>query len=174
MRSWGFDRIVSVFVVDATFVTEPAKFLSGSLLALSAMIALQLPHVNVLSKCDLIEEASVEKVLEMESALQLWDALGNHAGGAASDRPPRNPWQPNDDASSARKPNRRQEREQRWNRLTEAICSLLDDYSMVGFIPLNIGDEDSIAHVLATVDHAIQYGEDLEVRGADYDDDDDE
>jgi len=172
LRSWGFDRIVSVFVVDATFVTEPAKFLSGSLLALSAMIALQLPHVNVLSKCDLIEEASVDKVLEMESALQLWDALGNHAGGAASDRPPRNPWQPNDDASSARKPNRRQEREQRWNRLTEAICSLLDDYSMVGFIPLNIGDEESIAHVLATVDHAIQYGEDLEVRGADYDDDD--
>ena len=25
--------------------------------------------------------------------------------------------------------------------------------------------------MLATVDHAIQYGEDLEVRGADYDDD---
>ena len=42
---------------------------------------------------------------------------------------------------------------------------------MVGFIPLNINDEDSIMHVLATVDHAIQYGEDLEVRGADYDDD---
>ena len=43
---------------------------------------------------------------------------------------------------------------------------------MVGFIPLNINVEDSISHVLATVDHAIQYGEDLEVKGADYDDDD--
>jgi hypothetical protein len=27
-----------------------------------------------------------------------------------------------------------------------------------------------VEHVLATVDHAIQYGEDLEVRGADDDD----
>ena len=42
---------------------------------------------------------------------------------------------------------------------------------MVGFILLNINDEDSIMHVLATVDHAIQYGEDLEVRGTDYNDD---
>ncbi|EED88133.1 ATP binding protein [Thalassiosira pseudonana CCMP1335] len=123
LRTWGYgESMVSVFVVDATFITDAAKFISGSLLALSAMISMQLPHVNVLSKCDLVEEAS----------------------------------------SLAR--------ERRWNRLTESICSLLDDFSMVGFIPLNINDEDSIAHVLATVDHAIQYGEDLEVRGADYDD----
>jgi hypothetical protein len=53
----------------------------------------------------------------------------------------------------------------------EAICSLLDDYSLVGFNPLNINEDDSILHVLATVDHAIQYGKDLEVRGADYNDD---
>lgn len=38
---------------------------------------------------------------------------------------------------------------------------------MVSFIPLNITDEESIDHVLAHVDHTIQYGEDLEVRGAD-------
>jgi hypothetical protein len=45
---------------------------------------------------------------------------------------------------------------------------------MVSFVPLNIRDEDSLAHVLATADHAVQYGEDLEVRGCDADDDDDE
>lgn len=183
--------MVSVFVVDATFVTDPAKFISGSLLALSAMISMQLPHVNVLSKCDLVEEASMDRVLEMESALQLWDVLGgdrasSDGGSMLSSSPFRNQLQPpmsnnNTDASSSSavesstKQNsttaRHNNRERRWNRLTEAICSLLDDYSMVGFIPLNINDEDSISHVLATVDHAIQYGEDLEVRGADYDDD---
>jgi len=67
--------------------------------------------------------------------------------------------------------NSSQERIKKWSKLTESICSLLDDYSMVGFIPLNINEEDTIAHVLATVDHAINYGEDLEVRGADFDDD---
>eukprot|EP01083_Nonionella_stella_P089899 251050_1 len=61
-------------------------------------------------------------------------------------------------------------RRSKQNRLTEAICSLLDDYSMVSFIPLNITDEESIDHVLAHIDHTIQYGEDLEVRGADEND----
>eukprot|EP00584_Thalassiosira_punctigera_P023887 CAMPEP_0172554194 /NCGR_PEP_ID=MMETSP1067-20121228/53610_1 /TAXON_ID=265564 ORGANISM="Thalassiosira punctigera, Strain Tpunct2005C2" /NCGR_SAMPLE_ID=MMETSP1067 /ASSEMBLY_ACC=CAM_ASM_000444 /LENGTH=312 /DNA_ID=CAMNT_0013342519 /DNA_START=24 /DNA_END=959 /DNA_ORIENTATION=- len=177
LRTWGYgDKMVSVFVVDATFITDPSKFISGSLLALSAMISMQLPHVNVLSKCDLVEEASVDHVLEMESALQLWDALGDRSSSDGQISPFRHlmPGAANASSTSAARDNSqsnaRNDRESRWNRLTEAICSLLDDYSMVGFIPLNINDEDSIAHVLATVDHAIQYGEDLEVRGADYDD----
>lgn len=33
---------------------------------------------------------------------------------------------------------------------------------MVSFIPLNITDEDSVEYVLSSVDHAMQYGEDLE------------
>lgn len=226
LRLWGYAHtMVSVFIVDATFVTDPAKFISGSLLALSAMISMQLPHVNVLSKCDLVEEASMDRILEMESALQLWDVLGINNGGddnsnrdhaIIGDETDRDDggggsiqslWSlrnhqlqppPSSSNASSRSNNavadvrsssnnnstdtqqqtsnsmstRRNIREKKWHKLTEAICSLLDDYSMVGFIPLNINDEDSIAHVLATVDHAIQYGEDLEVRGADYDDDD--
>lgn len=163
LRMWGYgEKMVSVFVVDATFVTDASKFISGSLLALSAMISMQLPHVNILSKCDLVEEASMERVLEMESAVQLWDVLGNHS------RRQRGTETSRDNAPSGVVGERREEK---WNRLTESICTLLDDFNMVGFVPLNINDEDNIAHVLATVDHAIQYGEDLEVRGADYDDD---
>ena len=41
---------------------------------------------------------------------------------------------------------------------------------MVSFVPLNIKDEDSLEHVLATVDHAIQYGEDVEVKETDFED----
>lgn len=170
LRTWGYnDSMVSVFVVDATFVTDPAKFISGSLLALSAMISMQLPHVNVLSKCDMVEEASMERVLEMESALQLWDVLGDRSNSSISSFQPFQHSQPNA-ASSENTQNNTRDRERRWSRLTESICSLLDDYSMVGFVPLNINDEDSVSHVLATVDHAIQYGEDLEVKGCDYDD----
>lgn len=172
LRLWGYgDNMVSVFIVDATFVTDVSKFISGSLLALSAMIAMQLPHVNVLSKCDLVEDASMERVLEMESALQLWDVLGDHGSNvnatvaALGQRDLSVPFEQSEVAERAT------QRKLKWNRLTEAICSLLDDFSMVGFIPLNINDEDNISHVMATVDHAIQYGENLEVRGADYDDD---
>ncbi|KAL3776480.1 hypothetical protein HJC23_009279 [Cyclotella cryptica] len=166
LRMWGYgENMVSVFVVDATFVTDASKFISGSLLALSAMISMQLPHVNVLSKCDLVDEASMERVLEMESAVQLWDVLGDHSrrqGGEVARR---------ENGGTDALSGVGESREGKWHRLTESICTLLDDFSMVGFVPLNINDEDNIAHVLATVDHAIQYGEDLEVRGADYDDD---
>eukprot|EP00578_Thalassiosira_sp_NH16_P014910 CAMPEP_0181108020 /NCGR_PEP_ID=MMETSP1071-20121207/17399_1 /TAXON_ID=35127 /ORGANISM="Thalassiosira sp., Strain NH16" /LENGTH=281 /DNA_ID=CAMNT_0023191579 /DNA_START=68 /DNA_END=913 /DNA_ORIENTATION=+ len=172
LRTWGYsDNMVSVFIVDATFVTDPAKFISGSLLALSAMISMQLPHVNVMSKCDLVEEASMDRVLEMESALQLWDVLGDRSNSSNSSFQPFQHLQPNAASSENTQNNMR---ERRWSRLTESICSLLDDYSMVGFVPLNINDEDSVSHVLATVDHAIQYGEDLEVKGCDYDDDEGE
>lgn len=179
MSSWGhLSRIASVFIVDATFVCDSPKFISGSLLSLSAMISLELPHVNVLSKCDLIDEDKVADILDVESATSLWQkeiykeseedesiikVLNTSEEG---DHEEEEEGEGGSIASiSERK--RLKERRKRHNRLTEAICSLLDDYSMVSFIPLNVRDEDSIDHVLAHVDHTIQYGEDLEVRGAD-------
>jgi GTPase SAR1 family protein len=73
MSTWGHaSRMCSVFVVDATFVCDAPKFISGSLLSLSAMIALELPHVNVLSKTDLVDEEKVESILDVESASVLW------------------------------------------------------------------------------------------------------
>jgi len=154
MRVWGYDgNMVSVFCVDSAFLVDLPKFLSGSLLSLSAMIALELPHVNVLTKGDLMPESDIENVLS-QSASQLWyREQDRRYGFFESDQAP-----PPNQAGHRR------------DRLTDAICQLLDDYSMVSFIPLNIRDEDSIDHVLATVDHAIQYGEDLDVRGADFDD----
>jgi hypothetical protein len=151
------------------------------------MIALELPHVNVLSKTDLVDEAKVESILDVESASVLWqreeyqrsveddtmlkiikdqekNEKDNHAGGSHG------ACEKNLDRFSAEDWKRISLRRKKQNRLTEAICSLLDDYSMVSFIPLNITDEDSIDNVLAHVDHTIQYGEDLEVRGADGDD----
>lgn len=40
----------------------------------------------------------------------------------------------------------------------------LDTYSLVSFVPLDVSDEGSIEHLLATIDGAIQYGEDADVR----------
>ena len=49
----------AVFLLDATFITDPAKFISGALLSLSAMVQLELPHLNVLTKCDLADRSEV-------------------------------------------------------------------------------------------------------------------
>lgn len=51
----------AVFLLDATFITDPAKFVSGALLSLSAMVQLELPHLNVLTKCDLADRSEVRR-----------------------------------------------------------------------------------------------------------------
>ena len=143
LKQWGYN-LVSVFIVDATFVTDVPKFISGSLLSLSAMIQLELPHVNVLSKCDLVDKSKIDDMLDMTSATALgldgereFGGLGAGAGGNA-----------------------------KLNKLTKSISALIDDYSQVSFLPLDITDEDSIAFVLAHADHCIQYGEDADVKMA--------
>lgn len=50
----------------------------------------------------------------------------------------------------------------RFKSLNEAFASLVDDYSLVKYVPLDVKDEDSITMVLAQIDNAIQYGEDME------------
>lgn len=164
-----------MFIVDATFVCDAPKFISGSLLSLSAMIALELPHINVLSKTDLVDEEKVVNILDVESASVLWQreeynrSVEEDKAAAAARKGEEERGHHNAGLTKADRL-RIVQRRRKHNRLTEAICTLLDDYSMVSFMPLNITDEESIDHVLAHVDHTIQYGEDLEVRGADEDD----
>jgi len=46
LQKKGF-KAVGVYLMDALFVTDHAKMLAGNLAALSAMVAMELPHVNV-------------------------------------------------------------------------------------------------------------------------------
>lgn len=55
-RDWN---VVVVYCVDSTFVSDAAKFIAGNLTALSAMVQLELPHVNVLTKVDLLPNKDV-------------------------------------------------------------------------------------------------------------------
>ena len=162
MRMWGYAHtMAAVFLLDATFVGDTSKFLSGSLLSLSAMIAMELPHTNVLTKCDLLTDEEVEDILSHGSATQLWDREQDRQSLILP-----TPFNPNaTDADEATDEERRLEHRRRHRqKLTDSISQLLDDYSMISFIPLNIKDEDSIDTLLACVDASIQYGEDLEVR----------
>ncbi len=43
-------RLAAVHLVDAHLAADPAKYMAALLASLSAMLHLQLPHVNVLSK----------------------------------------------------------------------------------------------------------------------------
>jgi len=42
-----------MYMMDVTFIHDDTKFLSGFLQSLSIQIALELPAITVLTKCDL-------------------------------------------------------------------------------------------------------------------------
>ena len=51
-------RLVAVHFLDASHITDASRYISLLLLSLRAMLMLELPHVNVLSKVDLLGEAA--------------------------------------------------------------------------------------------------------------------
>jgi GPN-loop GTPase len=165
VAGWGYaGSLVSVFCIDAAFCIDASKFLSGALLSLSAMIALELPQVSVLTKCDLISTEEVDRILDYGSASELW--------GVEQDRQSLMRTVDSDDVTESNQRLRKLERRRLMrNRLTHQIGQLLDDWQMISFVPLNLRDEDSIDTVFATINQCIQYGEDAEVKGADRNDD---
>ena len=52
----------------------------------------------------------------------------------------------------------------RFRKLNQALGQLIDEFSLVKFVPLNIYSEDSMDSLLLQVDTATQYGEDEEVQ----------
>lgn len=48
--------MAAVHLCDAHYITDAAKYVSVLLLSLRAMLQLELPHINVLSKIDLISQ----------------------------------------------------------------------------------------------------------------------
>lgn len=48
-------QLAAVHLVDSHYCTDPGKFISVLCTSLSTMLHVELPHVNVLSKMDLIE-----------------------------------------------------------------------------------------------------------------------
>ncbi|KAE8623908.1 hypothetical protein XENTR_v10005774 [Xenopus tropicalis] len=55
LGAWGL-RLCAVHLVDSHYCTDPAKFISVLCTSLSTMLHVELPHINVLSKMDLIEQ----------------------------------------------------------------------------------------------------------------------
>lgn len=132
LESWGF-RILALYMLDAQFMSDPAKFFGGCVTALSAMVQLEVSHVNVISKMDLVrgtEERRLDDYFHTDVDV-LVEELAEVTGP-------------------------------RFLKLNAAMGALLEDYSMVQFVPLDVSDEDSLATLLLQVDLALQYDEEVE------------
>lgn len=125
-------RLAAVHLVDSHYCSDPSKFISVLLTSLSTMVQIELPHVNVLSKIDIIEQYGkldfnldfYTEVLDLKFVL---DRL-------------------HDDPVT-----------KKFKKLNKALISVIEDYSLVKFSPLNIQDKESVLSLVKIIDQANGY-----------------
>jgi len=144
-------RTSAVYVLDSQFMEDKYKFFSGVLSAMSAMVNLEVPWINVMSKMDLVlpnpevpggggrngirTRRNIARYLDPDPLL----LAAPHGSG--------------DEVNSVNP---------RFHALNQALVQLIEDHPLVTFLPLDLTDPNSIENVLSHIDYAMQYGEDEE------------
>lgn len=128
-------RLVVVHLIDSYYITSPSQYISILLLALRSMLQLDMPHINVLSKVDLLKNyGELTYNLDYYTEVQDLSFLFPHI-----------------------------EAEQhtvlgkRYARLTEAIADLVSDFGLVSFEVLAVEDKKSMISLLTVIDKAVGY-----------------
>ncbi|XP_033877756.2 GPN-loop GTPase 2-like [Acipenser ruthenus] len=131
LTKWNF-RLTAVHLVDSHYCADPAKFISVLCTSLSTMLHVELPHVNILSKMDLMEQFG-KLAFNLDYYTEVLD-LSYLLEHLASD-----PFF------------------KKFKRLNEKLVELIEDYSLVSFVPLNVQDKESMVQVMKVVDKANGY-----------------
>ncbi|KAF9049546.1 hypothetical protein BDZ89DRAFT_1006380 [Hymenopellis radicata] len=126
----GF-RLAAIHLCDAHYITDASKYISVLLLSLRAMLHLELPHINVLSKIDLISNyGDLDFNLSFYTEVQDLSYLSNSLETYAP---------------------------KRYAALNMALISLIEDYNLVGFETLAVEDKASMMHLTRTIDRVTGY-----------------
>lgn len=139
LSKWNF-RLTAVHLVDSHYCADPAKFISVLCTSLSTMLHVELPHVNVLSKMDLIEQYG-KLAFNLDFYTEVLDLsyLVEHLSADPFFK--------------------------KFHHLNVKLAEVIQDYSLVSFVPLNVQDKESMTQILRTVDKANGYCfEELEER----------
>ena len=165
LENLGFS-LCSVCLVDSTFLVDDSKFFSGVLMATSCMISLELPHITVLSKCDLVEDKKIlKKYLKLDYGKKIVDAGDEehiqqyHELNGDTDKIDFGKL--NDQKELGRDANYmvKDKFNNKYRKLTEKIIGIVNDYNLVSLQPLDINDPETVQDIIYHADNTIQYGE---------------
>eukprot|EP00123_Amoebidium_parasiticum_P022235 comp82925_c0_seq1/m.48422 comp82925_c0_seq1/g.48422 ORF comp82925_c0_seq1/g.48422 comp82925_c0_seq1/m.48422 type:complete len:294 (-) comp82925_c0_seq1:206-1087(-) len=131
LEAWNY-RLAAVHLVDSHYISDPGKYVAILLTSLATMMQLALPHINVLSKMDLVEEYgrlafNLDFYTDVLDLTYLLDYFGDHAFF------------------------------QQYKELNRAMCDLVTDSGLVSFVPLQVQDKESMMRVASAVDKANGY-----------------
>ena len=152
-RSGALDvNLCATYLLESTFMVDRAKFFAGTLSAMSAMIMLEVPHVNILSKMDLakgqVNRKELKRFIDPDTSLLEDDPSDNPAALLAAENMGSDPLEKGGLMAGGS-----------FKRLNRAVAQLIDDFSMVSFLQLDVQDEDSVGGILSYIDDMIQFNE---------------
>ncbi|KAF9621172.1 hypothetical protein IFM89_016666 [Coptis chinensis] len=132
-------RLTAVLLVDSHLCSDPGKYVSALLLSLSIMLQLELPHINVLSKIDLIESfGKLAFNLDYYTDVQDLSYLQYHL-----DQDPLL--------------NIAYLTLEALRKLTKELCEVVEDFSLVNFTTLDIQDQESVGNLVKLIDKSNGY-----------------
>lgn len=120
-------QLAAVHFCDAHYVTDASKFVSVLMLSLRAMLHLELPHVNVLSKVDLIAQYGELGELHSMRAVQALIVVLDFNLDFYTEVQDLSYLE---NALTSSSP--------RFKELNMVICSLVEDFGLVGFETLAV------------------------------------
>ena len=167
-------RLVVVHLVDSHHCTDAATYISASMLSLSTMLQLELPHINVLSKIDNLEcygtlafhkgfyadTSGLERLVPYVGTQPMKEGGSGEAGLAAQLSAAGAAGVADTNAGTNGGDDKRRAGAlglARYQKLNGMLCDLVQQFSIVSFLTLNVMDPDSMCTVLQATDKAIGY-----------------
>ncbi|KAI2466243.1 hypothetical protein F4781DRAFT_424221 [Annulohypoxylon bovei var. microspora] len=134
LQKMGY-RLVAVHLSDSLCLTQPSLYISNLLLTLRAMLQMDLPHINVLTKIDKISSYdplpfNLDYYTEVQDLSYLTTYLEEESPAMRSDK---------------------------FRRLNEAVANLVENFSLVRFEVLAVENKKSMTHLLRVIDRAGGY-----------------
>jgi len=158
-------RLCAVHLVDAHSSMDASKFISTALLSTTTMLRLELPAVNVLSKVDLLGQYGDEQgtpfnldyFMECQELNRLLPFL-HHDGRHEQDEELYYRIIENDvEYRKAKEKTNNTIFYKKHHKLHMALCEVIEDYSLLTYMPLNINDAVSVGRVLTKIDKCNGY-----------------
>ncbi|KAL0124240.1 hypothetical protein PUN28_006233 [Cardiocondyla obscurior] len=126
-------RLCSVHLVDSHQCSDPGKYLSSLILCTTTMLQLGLPHVNIMTKFDEMKKFSDRLAFNMDFYTEVLDL--NYLLEQLDESP-----------FTAK-----------YKKLNTALVSIIEDYSLVSFVPLDVTNKALLLQVKNTIDKANGY-----------------
>lgn len=123
-------HLCTVNLIDSHYCSEPTKFISTLMLSLNTMLQMELPHVNVLSKADLLKKYNPKLLFNIDFYTEVLDL--DYLIEAIEGDP------------SMKK----------YHKLNAAIVSLVGGYNLVTYQLLDVNKDDSLVRLKNSIDKA--------------------